>query len=105
AEVLTFADNPHPARDVPSCVSGALDSLADCATAEGDALGFEQVGEVATEEVDGASVIDATPMLCRGGECPAVIGNVVVYRNDDHLTATYVRTMTEWLGGELPAAV
>ncbi|MEU4652974.1 acyltransferase family protein [Streptomyces sp. NPDC023723] len=105
ARVLAFADNPHPGQDVPSCVSGAMDSLADCATAKSDALGFEQVGEVAAREVGGASVIDATSMLCRGGECPAVIGSVVVYRNDDHLTATYVRTMTQWLGGELPVAV
>uniref|UniRef100_UPI002A816AF7 acyltransferase family protein n=1 Tax=Streptomyces sp. CRN 30 TaxID=3075613 RepID=UPI002A816AF7 len=105
AKVVTFADNPHPEPDVPSCVSGAMDSLVDCATAKDDALGFEQVGEVATAEVDGASLIDATSMFCRDGECPAVIGSVVVYRNDDHLTATYVRTLTEWLGKRLPVSV
>ncbi|MFD7707631.1 acyltransferase family protein [Streptomyces sp. NPDC059786] len=105
AQVLTFADNPHPDKDVPTCVSGAMNSLADCATAEDDALGFEQIGEVAAQEVDGASVIDPTRMLCRDGECPAVIGSVVVYRNGSHLTATYVRTLTSWLSGKLPASV
>jgi hypothetical protein len=47
-------------------------------------------------------LIDVAPMLCRDGTCPAVIGNVIVYRNDAHLTATYVRTLTTWLSHQLP---
>ncbi|MBP2340139.1 peptidoglycan/LPS O-acetylase OafA/YrhL [Saccharothrix coeruleofusca] len=41
----------------------------------------------------GARVVDLTDWICRPDTCPAVVGNVVVYR-DNHLTDTYVRTLT-----------
>jgi hypothetical protein len=41
-------------------------------------------------------------MMCAGKRCPAVIGDVLVYRNGAHLTQTYVRTLTPWLGERLP---
>jgi hypothetical protein len=33
-----------------------------------------------------------------------VIGDVLVYRNAGHLTATYARTLAPWLGRRLGAA-
>ncbi len=56
----------------------------------------------AAAEVEGASLIDATPMVCPGKTCPAVIGDVLVYRNGAHLTRTYVRSLSPWLGERLP---
>jgi hypothetical protein len=31
--------------------------------------------------------------VCPGGECPAAIGNVLVYRDTSHLTDTYAATL------------
>jgi hypothetical protein len=39
---------------------------------------------------------------CPGKMCPAVIGDVLVYRKGSHLTATYVLTLTPWLAEHLP---
>jgi len=47
-------------------------------------------------------LIDPTPVACTENKCPAVIGDVLVYRNGAHFTATYVRTLTPWLGKQLP---
>jgi hypothetical protein len=41
-------------------------------------------------------------MICPEETCPAVIGDVLVYRNGAHLTRTYVGTLTPWLGEQLP---
>jgi hypothetical protein len=52
--------------------------------------------------VEGVRLIDPTPVACTEKKCPAVIGDVLVYRNGAHLTATYVRTLTPWLAERLP---
>jgi hypothetical protein len=48
-------------------------------------------------------VIDAADRFCLGRLCPAVIGNVLVYRQTGHITATYAATLAPWLERRLPA--
>lgn len=40
-----------------------------------------------------AAALDLTPWLCNATTCPVITGNVLMYRDDDHLTATYIRTL------------
>ena len=49
-----------------------------------------------------AKLIDATSRFCPRELCPAVIGDVLVYRTSGHLTATYARSLTTWLSRRLP---
>ena len=37
--------------------------------------------------------IDTSHMFCPDDWCPAIIGNVVAYRDDEHLTQTFARTL------------
>lgn len=49
---------------------------------------------------------DLTPHVCRAdGWCPVVIGNVLVYRDKSHLTATYARTLGPMLEREVQSAL
>jgi peptidoglycan/LPS O-acetylase OafA/YrhL len=100
--VAVIEDVPRPDKDVPECVSQSLDRLQDCAFPRGKALGGPRINVLAAEEVEGASLIDPTPMICPEETCPAVIGDVLVYRNGAHLTRTYVNSLTPWLGEQLP---
>jgi hypothetical protein len=50
-------------------------------------------------------VADMTPWFCADGSCPAVIGNVLVYRDSQHLTRTYVSTLTAPLGRAVDRAL
>jgi hypothetical protein len=103
AEVSVIADNPYPTTDVPSCVSAHLDDLDACAFPRREGLSYEPVNSLAAKDVSGVTLIDPTPVLCPDdGDCPAVIGNALVYRNGTHLTSTYTRTMSEWLDRRLP---
>jgi hypothetical protein len=36
-------------------------------------------------------------MFCGAQVCEPIIGNVLVYRDDDHITSTYIRTLTPLL--------
>lgn len=102
ARVFLMHEAPHPPREMPDCVSQHLKDLRSCTFSQKKGLGYAAVGAEAAKKTDGVKVIDPTPKLCQHGECPAVIGNVLVYRNAGHLTATYVRTLDHWLGKQLP---
>ena len=41
----------------------------------------------------GVTPVDLTEWICPDGMCPAVIGGVVVYLDDNHLTWSYARTL------------
>ncbi len=102
APVALIEDVPHPTKNIPQCVSRSLDRLERCAIPRGKALAYPKVNTRIAEQLEGVSLIDPTPVVCLEKACPAVIGDVLVYRNGAHLTATYVRTLTPWLGERLP---
>jgi len=102
AQVALVEDVPHPDKNIPECVSRSLDHLERCAFPRSKALGFPPVNPLAAAEVEGVRLIDPTPMVCPEKKCASVIGDALVYRNGSHLTATYVRTLTPWLGKQLP---
>lgn len=47
-------------------------------------------------EQTGAAQIDPREIICADGSCHAVIGGVVVYFDDDHLSATFASTLVPW---------
>jgi peptidoglycan/LPS O-acetylase OafA/YrhL len=94
APIALIEDVPHPTKNIPECVSRSLDHLEKCATPRSKALDYPNVNTRVAEGVEGVRLIDPTPVACTEKKCPAVIGDVLVYRNGAHLTATYVRTLT-----------
>ena len=47
--------------------------------------------------VAGVDYLDTTPIFCVDGSCPAVVGGVAVYRDGQHVAATYARTLAPYL--------
>jgi peptidoglycan/LPS O-acetylase OafA/YrhL len=101
--VAVLTDAPHPPWDVPACVSAALDDLRRCAFPRSRAVARAVAVSAAAQRVDGVRVIDLTAQFCLPDVCPAVIGDVLVYRNSGHVTATYAETLTPWLDRRLAA--
>jgi hypothetical protein len=102
AEVVIIKDVPHAHKDIPECISRALDHLEDCAIPRSKAFNYPPVNDRAAAKVEEVHLIDPTAVLCLEQVCPAVIGDALLYRNGDHLTPTYVRTLTPWLSKQLP---
>ncbi|WP_420098113.1 acyltransferase family protein [Corynebacterium sp.] len=84
------------ARDTPWLMSGpgkqldarvcvAEDRDGDCGVAQDDALAPVNPARAALQGLD-VTHIDLTSALCRDGRCPGVVGNVLVYRDTQHLT-------------------
>ena len=105
--VVALRDNPDPSiggvPDVPSCVEQSGDGDA-CDFSEAAGLLDDPVAHAA-RTTPGVRLIDPTPLFCADGTCPSVIGGVVVYRQVQHVTQTYARSMAPFLEPEVVAAV
>ncbi len=98
--VIAMADNAHPGSQVYTCVAEHPDDFGACAFPTGEGRGTQAL-LAAVDEVPGSAFIDLTEWLCPGQECPAVIGNVLVYRQGSHVTASYIETLAPVLRAAL----
>lgn len=105
--VVALRDNPDPSiggvPDVPSCVEQSGDGD-ECDFSEAAGLLDDPVAQAA-RTTPGVRLIDPTPLFCTDGTCPSVIGGVVVYRQVQHVTQTYARSMAPFLEPEVVGAV
>ena len=70
--------------------------------ARADAVRPERIsGEVAAARAHGATFVDTTDWFCTPTSCPAVIGDLLVLRDETHLTPP----MAEFLAPLLDAAL
>lgn len=93
--VAVIREVPRPATVVAPCLERHPDRPAECDTPRSRAVGSptDPLADAATG-LPGVRVVDLTDWICRADVCPAVVGNVVVYRNN-HLTDTYVRSLVD----------
>ncbi|SDK12018.1 Peptidoglycan/LPS O-acetylase OafA/YrhL, contains acyltransferase and SGNH-hydrolase domains [Nocardioides sp. YR527] len=99
-DVRVFADVPSVDDDPGECLSDARNLLEDCVVnAEGTEV---DSNEVTQEALDGteAAYVDIVDLVC-SEQCPLVVGDVVTYYDDSHITATWVDRVTPALGKRL----
>jgi peptidoglycan/LPS O-acetylase OafA/YrhL len=103
AKVALIRDQARAPSPPVECVADSLQSLDQCAfkpkRSEQPSYDFR-----AAQRVGGVRVVDPMPLLCPAsadGLCPEVMGNVLVYRDQYHLTANFSRTLAPWLGRKL----
>ncbi|GAA2000654.1 acyltransferase family protein [Brevibacterium samyangense] len=97
-DVIALGSTPVRPRGemVPDCVVQHHDDLSACTMARSE--GREETDanrtfRTAAELVDGVRWESLGDRICTDTECPAVVGSVLVVRDDSHLTTTYVRTL------------
>ena len=103
AAVVLPSNPPNFPEPVPDCVAAHLSDPSICGGAA-DALILNrdrerQVLQLATGM--GVHVIDAEDWFCADGFCPAVIGNVLAFRDGHHFTSAYAEFIAPVLGTEL----
>jgi peptidoglycan/LPS O-acetylase OafA/YrhL len=94
AKVLFIADNPYMGIDPPACLADHPDDIQRCAVPR-EAAGVnapERLAEVQGALAGGAQVWDPIPYLC-ADTCPSVIGNIEVYKDENHLTNTFTTSL------------
>jgi hypothetical protein len=100
--VILMADTPTSQFDPAVCLSAHRASVLACATPVGRAIDEAWLA-VERQVVAQTSVgfIDPTTWVCPSSPCPAVIGNLLVYQNAGHLTATFAAALTDRLGSAI----
>jgi hypothetical protein len=101
ARVAVMKDTPRSPVDIPDCVLRHPERLDRCAFSAGQPTN-RVFDKRAAASVRGAKLINPTPVVCPGRSCHAVAGDVLVYRDDVHFTATFMASLTPWLRARLP---
>lgn len=101
--VVVIRDIPYPSIDVGECVSMHRHALTRCAVDRSRALSTSggQAQEQAARNLRGVRLVDLNDAICPAARCAPVIGGVLVYRDSNHLTATYARTLAPRLRAAL----
>jgi hypothetical protein len=91
--VAYVLDTPMPDRDVPECVATHLDNVGACNFGRDRSTLYAGRMRAVQEALTASHVttIDPTRWLCTSTTCPAVVGNILVYRDATHMSATYSR--------------
>jgi peptidoglycan/LPS O-acetylase OafA/YrhL len=92
--VIYMEDTPYLPVDVPVCVGDHLDDLQKCNVARGGEYSYPARHKLVAKEAKaaGATVVDPAKWLCNAAGCPAVVGNILAYRDGGgHLTHTFSR--------------
>lgn len=102
-------------RDTPwLSQDGVAHRAADCLAHRGgdaDSCGVDRAwafdpidpAQAVAEQIPTVRLLDLSDGVCRVDRCRVVEGNVLIYRDANHLTASYVRTLAPELGHQLGA--
>ena len=93
AQVVVLKDTPYMAFDVPQCLGGTSGG-SGCPLDRATALdaNYDPLW-AAVGEVPGVSGVDLTDVLCDAKTCYSVTGDVIIFRDRHHFTATFARSM------------
>jgi peptidoglycan/LPS O-acetylase OafA/YrhL len=106
AEAMVIGPVPKPPFDVPGCLSAHLTSARACTVPAG--VGLDASGIAAERSVvtaSGGTYLDARPWFCTWTACATMVDNLVVYRDDNHITQTYASFLAPAMGPALERAM
>ncbi|GAB2644535.1 hypothetical protein GCM10027169_10610 [Gordonia jinhuaensis] len=109
--VFGIRDTPWPhnsaggAIDTPTCLADGNDPDTTCATQRSTALDPVNPTDAIVANYPGLHPLDLSNAVCNAQICPAVVGNIIVYHDWHHLSATFVRSITDELGRQMHNAL
>ncbi|MEU7906918.1 acyltransferase family protein [Actinoplanes sp. NPDC049118] len=96
-------DTPWQSGPVPDCLSANPDDPQACARNRATAVHLAERREqvMAAVRAEGATVIDPLPWFCTPARCPVIVGNLLVYKDQHHITTAYSRFLAPLLARQL----
>ena len=87
--LLLLGDSATPKEDIPSCLAANLSNVPNCMDSREGAV---RPGRLAAERevarAHDADFIPTSDWMCTETACPVIVGNVLMYRDNSHITAT-----------------
>lgn len=103
--VFAVRDTPWFEFDVPACVDRYGPDSERCTADRESLLPAVSAWDKLSEKPDNVRYADLSDHICSAATCEPVIGKVLVYRDRNHITATYMKTLAPMLRTELMAAL
>ncbi len=105
-QILILGDTPDQHPIVPDCLAENLSSVTNCLSARADGVNVD----VLQAEHDVAAAFNAhfeptTDWVCTLDGCPVILGNLLMYRDDNHLTTSAVLLLKPYLDAVISAAL
>ncbi len=98
AKVLVLGPVADPHSTVPTCVSAHMDNAVTCAPTRAEGLNEGGIAaEAAATTAGGGQYADLSDLFCTADRCPVVVGNTLVYRDDNHVTTEYAQVLAPLL--------
>lgn len=102
-EVIGIRDTPRMVTQHKECLD-KLGTVATCGQPAGQDVHHDPQLEL-QQKYAGFSAVNMSDVVCPDNECPVVIGNVYVYQDYDHITATYVATTVDFMNQRMQQAL
>ncbi len=98
ANVLVLGPVPDPHGTVPTCVSAHMDNASECSPARSEGLNDAGIAAEATATAaGGGQYAELSELFCTADRCPVIVGNTLVYRDDNHVTTEYAQVLAPLL--------
>ncbi|WP_346843672.1 acyltransferase family protein [uncultured Rothia sp.] len=91
-KVIGLRDNPRWTQNMFDCALTSLSDLDRCSADVSAKMAEKNPAQSLIESNDLLYSVDLTSQYCPEGVCEAVIGNVVVYMDDNHISKAYGST-------------
>ncbi|WP_205876319.1 acyltransferase family protein [Mycobacterium camsae] len=106
SKVLVLGPVADPQSSAPTCLSAHLDDAGACAPKRSVAVNADGVGaEERVTTAAGGSYADLTDLFCDPQRCPLVVGDTLVFRDDNHITTEYARLLSPVVGALADRAI
>jgi hypothetical protein len=97
-QLLILGDTPLPAHEIPNCLAANLRSVRHCITTRGPAMKLSRLQlETDLATAYRADFVSTSDWLCGTKDCPVVLGNIVMYRDNNHVSATMSRYLAPFV--------
>ncbi|AIY01276.1 acyltransferase [Arthrobacter sp. PAMC 25486] len=93
-DVVAVRDTPRIPQKVPECLVETPGNYLACGAKRIDLYSEVPPTDEIAWMLPRTTFLDFTDYFCDDTNCPAVIGNVIVYKDDNHVTRSYMNTLT-----------
>jgi hypothetical protein len=97
AKVVVLRDLPRAPWEIPPCVAKWMRQLDRCAFSRRAGHPAPDPVETTLRRIRALRLVDPAGEVCVDDVCPAVIHDILVYREQGHLTATFAGKLAPWL--------
>jgi peptidoglycan/LPS O-acetylase OafA/YrhL len=102
ANLVLLADSPGAAADPQQCLSSNRSNMQNCSNRRERAVEAGRINvESAAARRFGATFVDPSDWFCAVARCPLTLGDVLLFRDTEHITTTGA----EWFRPLLEAAI